>query len=136
MIDIEQYITSGILESYCMGTASAAEAQQLEAYCLEYPKVKSALEQVQDAWLLHLSGFKKPTPKGSYEKIVAAIPKTPLQPLEPLSDKGQMNTFTPISRDSDYRHWVELTKDLIPPKDFYTHIHPLYHDKENGYQRE
>lgn len=42
-MNIQEYIKSGIIESYVLGMASSAEAAELEQLCLQYPDIKQAL---------------------------------------------------------------------------------------------
>jgi len=42
-LNIQQYITSGIIETYVMGLASPEEASQLERLLPFYPELQSAL---------------------------------------------------------------------------------------------
>jgi len=42
-VNTQEYIQSGIIESYVLGMASPAEAAELEQLCLQYPEIKQAL---------------------------------------------------------------------------------------------
>jgi hypothetical protein len=42
-VNTQEYIQSGIIESYVLGMASSAEAAELEQLCLQYPEIKQAL---------------------------------------------------------------------------------------------
>lgn len=42
-MNTQEYIQSGIIESYVLGMASPAEAAELEQLCLQYPEIKQAL---------------------------------------------------------------------------------------------
>jgi anti-sigma-K factor RskA len=41
-MNVKEYISSGIIESYVMGLASEAERQEFEANCLQYPEIAEA----------------------------------------------------------------------------------------------
>lgn len=43
-MDVQRYISSGIIESYVVGSASVQEAQELRAAMAQYPEVKAAVE--------------------------------------------------------------------------------------------
>ena len=47
---VEEYIASGILESYVLGGLTALEIQELEAMALKHPEVKKELLILQDAF--------------------------------------------------------------------------------------
>jgi len=42
-VDIQQYISSGIIETYVLGMATGDEARELELLCEQYPEIKAAL---------------------------------------------------------------------------------------------
>ena len=45
-MDTAAYISSGILETYCLGLASAAEALQVEGYAKLYPAVQTEIDNI------------------------------------------------------------------------------------------
>jgi anti-sigma-K factor RskA len=62
-MNIEEYIASGILETYTLGGLSKAEAAEVEAYALQYPEIRAQLERLEeDLENLALSYAKKPAP--------------------------------------------------------------------------
>jgi hypothetical protein len=48
-VNTQEYIQSGIIESYVLGMASSAEAAELEQLCLQYPEIKQALTDFESA---------------------------------------------------------------------------------------
>lgn len=44
-----EYITSGILQDYCLGLLTPIEERKVEAMCQAYPKVASELQLLRDA---------------------------------------------------------------------------------------
>lgn len=48
-MNTQEYIQSGIIESYVLGMASSAEAAELEQLCLQYPEIKQALTDFETA---------------------------------------------------------------------------------------
>lgn len=46
-MNIQQYIESGILETYVMGAASEQEARELLQYKAQYPEVAAALKELE-----------------------------------------------------------------------------------------
>lgn len=46
-MDIEEYIQSGIIESYVLGLASQEESSSLEALCMQYPEIKKAVQDFE-----------------------------------------------------------------------------------------
>ena len=48
-MDINNYISSGILEDYVLGLLPLAEAREVERHAVEYPEIKSALRAIEDS---------------------------------------------------------------------------------------
>jgi anti-sigma-K factor RskA len=46
-VDIQQFISSGIIEAYVLGIATEEEVQELEALSKQYPEVAAAIEDCQ-----------------------------------------------------------------------------------------
>ncbi|OYW78342.1 MAG: hypothetical protein B7Z27_07665 [Sphingobacteriia bacterium 32-37-4] len=46
-MNTQEYIQSGIIESYVLGMASSAEAAELKQLCLQYPEIKKALNDFE-----------------------------------------------------------------------------------------
>jgi len=46
-LNIQQYISSGIIENYVLGLASSEEAQELERLAAEHPEVQAAIDNYQ-----------------------------------------------------------------------------------------
>lgn len=47
-MNIQEYIASGILETYLLGGLSAAEAGEVEAYAKQYPQIREALDLLEE----------------------------------------------------------------------------------------
>ena len=79
-MDIEAFISSGILESYTLGATSPQETAEVEANLLAFPELNGELAQIQDAMEqyaeLHAQNppeyLKEKTRKAIFEKEIAA----------------------------------------------------------------
>lgn len=74
-MNIEEYITSGVLELYAMGGLSAAEAQEVEAMAQQHPQVRQEIASIYEALeALATSGQIAPRPelKSSILQTIAA----------------------------------------------------------------
>jgi anti-sigma factor RsiW len=58
-MDLNEYISSGILELYAAGALDEAEAREVEAMAAQHPEVKVELDAIQSA----LTGY-----AGAYAK--------------------------------------------------------------------
>ncbi len=72
-MDIQQYIQSGIIESYVMGLASDDEIIEVEKLALEQPEVQQAIDDYSE--LLEQQAFQNAVapPPGVKERLMAAI---------------------------------------------------------------
>jgi anti-sigma-K factor RskA len=72
-LNIQDYISSGILETYLLGLAGEEEARELEQLCQKYPEVKAALEEAENTMenYAQLHAISPPAP--AKEQIWSAI---------------------------------------------------------------
>jgi anti-sigma-K factor RskA len=62
-VNVQDYIKSGIIESYVLGMANSAEVAELQQLCIQYPEIKQALTEVELAFEQHaLSNAIAPPP--------------------------------------------------------------------------
>ena len=76
-LNIQQYIASGIIETYVMGLASAEEASQLERLLPFYPELKAALSDFSFQLELFAIQHEEPPPPGIFQKIQDRVRELP-----------------------------------------------------------
>ena len=72
-MDIKEYISSGILESYVLGTASKQERQEVECISSIYPEIKEELVALQKNIETVASANKIEPPKELKDKVLSAV---------------------------------------------------------------
>ena len=75
-MNIQEYISSGIIESYVLGLASPEERTEFEQLCSQYPELTEARNNFELALESHARQGKMTTPLGAKEKTWAAIQQT------------------------------------------------------------
>jgi mannose-6-phosphate isomerase-like protein (cupin superfamily) len=113
-MNIKEFIESGILEQYVLGTTGKIESEEVERMARTYPEVKNELEKISD----------------TIEDIARATAKTPGKTIKPFllatidfmerMEKGEQPTFPPVLNESstinDYNSWLSR-EDMILPID-------------------
>lgn len=74
-MDIQQYISSGIIEAYVLGIASGEEVRELELLSAQHPEIAAAVREQQQLMEDFASGYTLPPPEGLKEQIWAALEK-------------------------------------------------------------
>jgi hypothetical protein len=100
-LNIQQYITSGIIETYVMGLASPEEAGQLERLLPFYPELQSALSDFGFQLELFAIQHEEPPPPGLFQKIADRIRELPAV-RDPEETNGRH-----VKQDGDYIHVKE-----------------------------
>ncbi len=72
-MDLNKYISSGILEDYVLGLTSNAETQEVEQNLLQYPALKTELNQIEDALATYAQSKAMPMPAGLSAQIIQSI---------------------------------------------------------------
>jgi anti-sigma-K factor RskA len=104
-VTLQEYISSGIIESYVMGMASEKEAAEFEELCRQHPELQEARDRFEMTLeeKAHLNAV--PPPHGLKEKIWQAIQE----------DKHSQTKVVPISSSNSSRSSAK-TRRLIPVK--------------------
>jgi anti-sigma-K factor RskA len=74
-VDIQQYISSGIIEAYVLGIASDEEVRELELLSAQHPEVVAAIEAQQQLMEDFSSSYTLAPPPGLKEQIWAELEK-------------------------------------------------------------
>ncbi len=72
-MNTREYIESGILEAYILGSLSKEEGRQVEADVAMYPELKEELKAIENAMQLFTTSLAKELPAGLDNKIWAAL---------------------------------------------------------------
>jgi anti-sigma-K factor RskA len=112
-MNIQAYISSGILESYVLHTASPEERMEVEKYSAQYPEIKQEIEEIEEAMNVYASGHSIQPPSYLKEKILSTItgkasntPASEIPIIRTLSD----NTH-PVT--SSYSKWAIAASVLL-----------------------
>jgi hypothetical protein len=101
-MDIQEYIESGILESYILGSASEKETRELLYFKDKYPQVRSALHELETD-MEYIAGQMAVTPPpGVWDKIEASINELATIPeYDPLKFKSpkEDNNYNDLKRE-------------------------------------
>lgn len=72
-MNIQEYISSGILESYVMGLTTPAESAEVERLAAAHPEIKAELEEIRSAIEGYATAHEKTPPAQVKEKVMTAI---------------------------------------------------------------
>ena len=101
-MNIQEYIESGILESYVFGAASEAEVRELLYFKDRYPQVQNALYKLETDMELIARSMAVTPPPGIWEKIEANINEVAtIREYDPLKFKhaGRQNNYDDPKRE-------------------------------------
>ncbi|HEX3933937.1 MAG TPA: anti-sigma factor [Puia sp.] len=76
-MNVQEYIESGIIESYVMGLASEPEKAEFERLCTQYPELVAARRKFEERLEGYASENAVPPPPEVKVKVLEAIGKTP-----------------------------------------------------------
>lgn len=78
-MNAQEFISSGIIEAFVTGAATAAERAQVEDMAIRYPQVKAELDAAEDAMNIYLSNHAIAPPPHLKNQILNAIASTPVR---------------------------------------------------------
>ncbi|RYY87915.1 MAG: anti-sigma factor [Chitinophagaceae bacterium] len=80
-MNIKEYISTGIIESYVLGLASETERQEFEALCRQYPELVEARDRFEQALESSLLADAPAPPVFLKERVMGAIESAQVVPL-------------------------------------------------------
>ena len=92
-MNIQDYISSGILETYLLGLAGEEEARELEQLCLKYPEVKAALAEAEAMMENYAQLHAITPPAAAKEQIWSALQSATVNPQAVESSPVQTKRF-------------------------------------------
>ena len=78
-MNVQDYIESGIIESYVMGLANEAERAEFERLCLQYPELVAARRKFEESLEGYASEHAAPPPPDVKAKVLEAVKKLPVR---------------------------------------------------------
>lgn len=106
MFDLNLYIASGVIESYCLGNLPEVEARELLDLASRYPEIQVEIEETLAALeKYNLSHFASEDLKTrTLNFLETFLSQSPID----------LNDLPLITRHSDAFAWKEAVKDLLP----------------------
>ena len=106
-MNIKEYISSGVVESYVLGLLTAQERFEFEQYCEAYPELKAARNAFELAIEKQAMENAAPPPANLKEKIWSAIQRTP------ASNTSKIISMEPTTRRSSGLRWVAAASIIL-----------------------
>lgn len=125
MINVQEYIESGVLNDYCLGLLSSSKQLQVEADCAQYPALKEELDAIRASLEKYKMSEALPGPTGMRERI--------WQSLAGIGIDGSVSTaeLPVLTKYSDKDSWLKMVKALLPTTlDQDLLVHVLRDDEE------
>src|SRR5256885_17175941 len=109
-MDTKAYISSGILEQYCLGVLSDDEMVSVEILADQFPEIKNEIERIDDA----MKSYAFANPVQPNDKVKVRILLAAYQ-----TAAGAGKKYPPLVLDNsvtdEFRQW--LSRVAIPPQD-------------------
>lgn len=112
-MEINEFISSGIIEMYCLGIATEVEREQVEKFAKENNAVRDEILIVREALELYaIAGHASP-PATLKNKIMAAIMNSEKQE-QPLDFPPRLTRHSTVS---EWKNYIS-NNHLAPPKEY------------------
>jgi len=107
-MDIRTYISSGVVEDYCLGILSNEASAQVEKMAAKHPEVRAEISAFQTSLEKYAdAGAKQPS-----AKLKTALFNT----LDNLAKELSLsiNNLPLLTKHSDHKNWLRFVKTMIP----------------------
>lgn len=108
-MDLQDYIESGIIEDYCLGTLSEEASVELLDMADRHPEIKHQIDEYRECLETYsLENMRTPSP--GLKKLVFEL-------LDNLVKEEERKIESPplLNKYSDYRNWLEIARSVLPP---------------------
>ncbi|RMG17032.1 MAG: cupin domain-containing protein [Bacteroidetes bacterium] len=114
-MDIQTIISSGLLESYVLGTATEQEREQVQQWASQHEQIRRELALLEQS-LEKLAFSQAVSPPGHVKKKL----------FKQLGFEPEPAAFPHLRQKRDPAYWQARVKNLSPPASFDNiHAHPL-----------
>jgi anti-sigma-K factor RskA len=114
-VNVKEYISSGVIESYVLGLASDTERQEFEAACAQYPEVAEARDRFERQLESSLLADAPAPPTALKARISAALDA---EPALPVSGDGTYEGPAPVRRIDPWK-WIAAACALLAAASLY-----------------
>lgn len=138
-LNIQEYISSGIIENHVLGFTNEAEAAELESMCRQYPEVRAALHEAEETLANYAQQHRKTPPASAKEKIFRILADdgeineeetaTPAQPMAPMPTKKINSVTYVIAVAASVLFFASVIFHLLKVADYEQEIHRLQQEK-------
>ena len=108
MINVEEYIESGVLQDYCLGLLSGEAKDAVENNCNKYPAIKAELEACQASMNDYAVAFGTRPPDYLKNNIWEVLQNITLE------ERGDPGELPFLNKYSSSRQWLKIVKPLLP----------------------
>jgi anti-sigma-K factor RskA len=113
-VDAKEFISSGILEQYVLGTATAEEIQQVEQMIFIYPEVQKEIDSIRQSLEGYAASFAVKPDDTLKEKIKQTYLKTNATVVSNLSQgNGEIKTEAPVRQMRSYTKYAAAAAILL-----------------------
>jgi anti-sigma-K factor RskA len=116
-VNIQEYISSGIVESYVLGLADASERTEFEQLCKKHPELVKARELFEESLEKHALANAVTPPAATRQKVMAAIQDSVAQSTQKIPT---METSTPVRKMNAWRYVAAAAIILLAVSVWYT----------------
>ena len=112
-MEVNEFISSGIIEMYCLGIATDEEREQVEKFASENTAVRDEILVVREALELYATARHVSPPPALKDKIMAAVMNSEKQ--------GRPLDFPPrLTPQSTVEEWMNYISNnhIAPPKEY------------------
>jgi mannose-6-phosphate isomerase-like protein (cupin superfamily) len=118
-MDIKAYISSGIIEEYCLGLLPDKDKQEVELNASLYPLIKSEITVYQQALEKYATDFAQSVSPALKQKTQQLFDNLYLEETHDINRIPILNKYT------ECKNWLSLVKPLLPSQledDMFVHV--------------
>lgn len=113
IVDVKEYIASGILESVALGFASEQEMQEVKCLSHIYPEIAEELRAIEASLEKAALDTAVAPDHAVKERLLTIIAQTPQEQKSPTEQQGKVISMTPSTQSANPWKWMAAASILL-----------------------
>jgi len=107
-MDLKDYISSGIIEDYCLGILTEQESSDVLQHAKEHPEIKQAIDEFMQSLEEYSIDASITPPSDTKQKVLQLLNNLQLEEEENIHHLPLINQY------SDHQNWLHIAEQVLP----------------------
>jgi mannose-6-phosphate isomerase-like protein (cupin superfamily) len=107
-MDLKEYISSGIIEDYCLGLLNREESNNVLMQSKLHPEIKQVIDEFMNSLEEYAIDSNIALPETTKQKVLQLLDNLKLEEEKNIHDLPLLNKYT------DHKNWLRIVEPVLP----------------------